>query len=354
MKVDDKMKKKKVKIRVIWVLAVFSVLFMIACADSDNDGGWINDNWMMESDQSWFTENDHGTHDKMVEWWYFTGDTKTAENQRFGFEFTIFKTLIGGAETYMGHLAISDVENTIHYFIEEIVPGSGITDVGTLEIPCGALDLTYDTEEGFSLIGTKGPVGIDMAVTPTLSPILHGEDGTVTMPDGNLSYYYTFANAETSGTLTVNEETYSVTGRTWMDHQWGDFRAATSSWDWFSIRFDDGGALMLFNFDDTGTAHATYRDANGIITKTTNCEINEIPSSRNFQDESASYSLGWELVIDDLNMDIVVDPLFDAQSLYGNIIKSYWEGLCSVTGTIDGVSTTGSAYVELTGYDIVE
>lgn len=300
--------------------------------------------------ESWLVSEDHGSHDKLVEWWYFTGDTYTGEGQRFGYEFTIFKTLFFGVETFTGHIAITDAGNKAHYFQEKIETSSNITPNGTLKLSADSLDLSIDLESCFHLKAATETIGMDIVVTPTCPPLLNGVDGIVEMPDGNSSYYYSFTNADSSGTLTVNGESYKVEGRSWMDHQWGDFRASGSTWDWFSIRFEDGGALML-SYSGDNSGHLTYRDCDGEILRTSDYEIKELSSSRDFEDENAIYRLGWQIVVKELDLDIIVDPIFDAQSFYGDIIKSYWEGLCDVTGTFKGENVTASAYVELTGYD---
>ena len=51
---------------------------------------------------------------------------------------------------------------------------------------------------------------------------------------------------DATGSLTLGDETFDVTGTAWFDHQWGDFIAVGGGgWDWFAINLDDGTDLML-------------------------------------------------------------------------------------------------------------
>ncbi|TMQ04140.1 MAG: hypothetical protein E6J90_52205, partial [Deltaproteobacteria bacterium] len=52
---------------------------------------------------------DDGPHDRLTEWWYYTGHLRTDDGRRFGFEFVIFRAERGGFPvTWASHLAITD------------------------------------------------------------------------------------------------------------------------------------------------------------------------------------------------------------------------------------------------------
>src|ERR1700694_30082 len=63
---------------------------------------------------------DHFTHpDFQTEWWYYTGNLKSADGRRFGFELTFFRQAVSRDPTkvaawevqdlYLAHLALSDL-----------------------------------------------------------------------------------------------------------------------------------------------------------------------------------------------------------------------------------------------------
>ena len=73
---------------------------------------------------------DHGPHPEFQsEWWYFTGNLDSEENQHFGFQLTFFRQTVSNDTTtresgwasneiYMGHLALTDVSNKKFYSYE--------------------------------------------------------------------------------------------------------------------------------------------------------------------------------------------------------------------------------------------
>jgi predicted secreted hydrolase len=302
---------------------------------------------------------DHGPHfDVLNEWWYFTGETLTTEGKTLGFEFTIFKRWVESRNdfAYLGHLAVSDPETAEHLFAEVATstPVSGIEE-GKADIAIDDFSYSFRKYEGFRIQAEAGELSVDLSLTPTRTALPHGEDGIIVMGDGIDSHYYSFTNLLTAGNISVRGVEHLVSsGRTWMDHQWGDYTLFGLYWDWFSMRFEDGGALMLFQFrdifDQVVRSTWTYRPATGPVQYG---EGFSLQAARTYEDENGdcTYPIDWIVDLQDIDAQLVVSPLFDEQSLYEVMTPLYWEGLCSVEGTLRGESVTGSAYVELTGYE---
>jgi len=72
---------------------------------------------------------DHFSHpDFQTEWWYYTGNLKSADGHRFGFELTFFRQAVTrdpaktGAwdmkDLYLAHLALSDLDGGKFYHAE--------------------------------------------------------------------------------------------------------------------------------------------------------------------------------------------------------------------------------------------
>jgi predicted secreted hydrolase len=301
---------------------------------------------------------DHGPHcGSLNEWWYFTGEALTTEGKTLGFEFTIFKRWVGGLKgfVYLGHLAVSNPEIVEHYFAE--VPTlHPIPDIkaGKTEITINNFSYSFSESEGIVLQAEAGKLSVNLSLTPTMAVLPHGQDGIIVMGDGINSYYYSFTNLMTEGSISVNDFEYVVSsGRTWMDHQWGNYTVLGMIWDWFSLRLNDGSALMLFqfrdSFDNVVKRNWTYRPENGAIKYGEDFYL-EAASFYDEENGKSIYPLDWIVEVPDIDAHFVVTPLFDEQSLYDVITPDYWEGLCSVEGTITNQKIDGSAYVELTGY----
>src|SRR5690606_21333644 len=72
---------------------------------------------------------DHASHPEFkIEWWYYTGNLKTAEGRRFGYQVTFFRVGVDPSpinpsrwavrDLFMAHLAVSDVEGRRYRFDE--------------------------------------------------------------------------------------------------------------------------------------------------------------------------------------------------------------------------------------------
>ena len=302
---------------------------------------------------------DHGPHfDAINEWWYFTGEVLTQQEKILGFEFTIFKRWVGGqiGFAYLGHLAISDPQISEHYFAE-MPTFSSVPDSkpGKTEIVINDFSYGFSGSAGITLQAEAGNLSVKLFLTPTMDVLPHGQDGIIDMGDGLNSFYYSSTNLKTEGYMSVNGfEHVVLSGRTWMDHQWGNYSLFGMIWDWFSLRLEDGSAFMLFQFrnivDNVVRTHWTYRTADESVTYGKEFSVQ---ATRVYEDEKgkSTYPIDWIVEVPDINADFLVTPLFDEQSLYYVMTPRYWEGLCSVEGSVNGEKINGSAYVELTGYE---
>jgi len=301
---------------------------------------------------------DHGPHaDVRNEWWYFTGTAAIDNGSIIGFEATLFKRLVSRRKgiAAVGHVAVSLPDTREHIFSETVTPPpvDGIEE-GATELALTDFYYRFSDDGGIAVAGTGPACAVDLHLTPLTDPVLHGNDGSITMGDGMPSYYYSFPNLATAGTIRVRDRTYAiVSGRTWMDHQWGNFTFLGMRWDWFSLRFDDGGSLMLFQFRNGRGAPVsavwTRHTASGDVITGSGADI---ASSRVFVDDNRTcvYPLEWTIEVPGMHGIFSVRPLFDKQAIYSDITPDYWEGLCSVSGSIGGEPAAGFSYAELTGY----
>jgi predicted secreted hydrolase len=79
--------------------------------------------------------------------------------------------------------------------------------------------------------------------------VLHGENGLSAKgtETGSATYYYSLTRLLTEGTITIEGQTYTVSGTTWKDHEFGTqaLGANALGWDWFGLQLDDNRELML-------------------------------------------------------------------------------------------------------------
>ncbi len=251
--------------------------------------------------------------------------------------------------TYVTHLALTDISNQKHTFSHIVKPAAAIPKEGELAIDANGVSCVFSPVTGFNIKGSAENITMDLHLQPQTKPVSHGVDGKIVMPDKKISYYYSFPNLKTYGNIKLNGTVYYATGRSWMDHQWGPFTTYYFNWNWFSIRLNDGGSLMLFDFKD-GRTYSTYRDAKGTIIRNFAFSLEANDTTRYYYDGYSRYTLGWTIKIPAINANITVNPLMDEQSIYGIPCSPYWEGLSAVQGTIGGKPISASAYVELVTY----
>ena len=320
---------------------------------------------------------DFGAHpDYQTEWWYYTGNLETAEGRPFGFQLTFFRIALAPTEAmretfatsdwatnqvYFAHFTISDVAE--ENFLEAEVFSRGavglagaqatpyrvwINEWQAQETADGLVRLTASTEEA----------ALDLTLTQTLPPILHGDAGLSQKGEaaGNASHYYSLVQQEAEDTVTVGDEPFTVTGKAWKDHEYSTsaLEADAIGWDWFSLQFDNEAALMLFEIRlEDGSiepwSSGTYVAPDGTVRPLRygdwEITINDTWTS---PQSGGEYPAGWRIRVPEVGIDISGEPLMADQEL--NVSTTYWEGAVEFSGALQGEPASAQGYIELTGY----
>ncbi len=320
--------------------------------------------------------HDHAAHPGFRnEWWYFTGILRDAASREFGFEITFFRFRLPGQQDSSGepadswrqphviiiHFAVSDIENDRFYHEERMArQGAGVAGFRDDPISVYADNwiLQNDGDEGvWRIEAASESIAINLALKPSIAPILNGENGLSrkSATVGNASYYYSQPLLQTSGQLTVNGRNYEVAGTSWLDREWSSSALAADQqgWDWFALTLENKTTLMIYglrNADGETDTHSggTLRYPNGKIRILTAADF-ELDVLSHWQSPSgARYPAHWQLSVPHEQLSLDVRPKMANQELTG--LVRYWEGAVGVTGTLAGEETVGEGYVELTGY----
>jgi len=295
---------------------------------------------------------DHCFHTNDNEWVYFSGVIETREGKEFGLMFTIFQFPgLRGGYFYPSMLGVSDPRIPRFYRAQTWCQNGtvGRTPDGLPWVDAGDSEFIWSSPDNLHLASSASTwdatsLFMQMDLKPTKDILLHGGDGFIPMADGIPSGYYSMTNlVPTNGTLTIGDQRHTIIGgRIWMDHQWGDWTAAAYAWDWFSLRFDDGGALMLFQTRDADEAvvggNWTYRDKDDLVYYGTDFKVVAKRMVKNSP-------IDWTITLPSIEAEFEVKPLFDDQTFTG-----LWEGLCQVSGRVGTSQLAGQAFVELSGY----
>ena len=346
---------------------------------------------------------DDGPHDRLTEWWYYTGHLHTDTGRRFGFEAVVFRAERGSVPpSWAAHLALTEEPDglaggSFHYAQRsEIGPqvdrsprdASGNPTGFDLQVaglnPRLVVNGAPATAAPWRLAGANGSDRIEAALAPeevggagaafglqldlesTKAPALHDGDGFVDFGPAGSSYYYSRTRLTATGTLDLDGEQLSVEGIAWFDHQWGDFvSVGGGGWDWFAINLGDGTDLTMSLVRDADGAvllkYGTIVDSDGLATHLGDSDftieaLGYWPSPRS----GHTYVVGWFITVPSglrsAPAQIELEPTVFDQELDTRPTTgvAYWEGSqhVIVTGLEDrpGGNPSGEAYVEMTRY----
>jgi predicted secreted hydrolase len=319
---------------------------------------------------------DEAPHDRLTEWWYYTGHLREVGGDRkFGFEFVIFRAERGSFPvTWASHLALTDETAGLFYYDQrsEIGPQvdlrasqgfdlaiSGTNDVG---MPSGASPWQMSGLGGSdSLSATSDRIHLDLDLDAVHDqPALHDGDGWIDFREAGSSYYYSWTRMNATGTIAAggDDALIAVEGEAWFDHQWGDFIAVGGGgWDWFAINLDDGTDVTI---SLVRAADGTYPLIYGTLVRPDG-SFEHLPreaftvetlDSWTSPHTGATYPSGWRIEVPAEQLEItltptVLDQELDTRPTTGVV---YWEGSQHLEATRAGSTLSGEAYVELTGY----
>jgi len=334
---------------------------------------------------------DDGPHDRLTEWWYYTGHLVAADGRLFGFEAVIFRAERGAVPvTWASHLALTDETAGRFLYAQrtQVGPAADRSPRDAAGTPTG-FDLAvvgFDPADPSSVervpwhlaggdgvdrvqaglspteaTAAGGSFGLDLGLRSTKPPALHDGIGWIDFGPAGGSYYYSRTRMAVTGILALDGSPLSVTGTAWFDHQWGDFiSVGGGGWDWFALNLDDGTDLMFSIVRDADRkpvlVYGTRVDAVGAVTHldATGFAIDGRGlwgSPRT----GITYPSGWTIDARQslgllLNLRSTVDDQeLDTRPTTGVV---YWEGSNVVSGSKLGQAApvSGEAYVELTGY----
>ncbi len=208
-----------------------------------------------------------------TEWWYFTGNLRTAEERRFGYQLTLFRVAVtpeppasesawATNQTYMAHFAVTDVAADGFYHDERFARGAlGLAGVNPRPFRAWLEDWHVTEDTGSVARGCEGCLNlrisagnddadIALSLTSVKPAARHGDNGLSQKSGtaGNASYYYSLTRLATTGTVRIGRQTHTVTGNSWFDHEWSTsaLEDDQAGWDWFSLQLSGQDELMLF------------------------------------------------------------------------------------------------------------
>ena len=160
----------------------------------------------------------------------------------------------------------------------------------------------------------------------------------------------------TEGEIIIGNVIYQTSGLSWMDHEFSTSALTKEQigWDWFSLQFDDGNELMLFQIRKQDGSIDLFSSGTWIADNDETVSLGrddffiQVLDHWKSNKSGGDYPSRWLLKVDNLKLELNLEPLISDQEM--NLLYTYWEGAVRVTGKRNGLSVSGFGYVELTGY----
>ena len=265
-------------------------------------------------------EEEFLSHDKCSEWWYCTGYLRgDTENRIFGYQFTLAKVRLLGLKFHLLICSVTDFAAQKHYNIQTPIFFSKDVTANNQLIAVGSHIRVELSPNAHSSMGHMrlhmegGSFALDTEMDAVKPPVWHCDDGVLEMGVQGVpkerTYYYSFTNLATTGTLVLNGQTYAgLRGKTWFDRQGGTYTLTKNeaSWEWLSLRSFDNSEAMLFAFPQTG-----YQDGTRIAFDGSYHRLNDyhVEPHRIITYNKMKFSCGWTLTME--GKTYTLEPLAD-------------------------------------------
>ncbi len=324
---------------------------------------------------------DHAWHpDYRTEWWYYTGNLRADDGERFGFQVTFFRMAEDDGVEVQGEQSAWRAEHIFaaHAAISELTAGRFETGEKMSRAALGMAGVSADdgsfevfvngwraviTSRGHK-VSARGPrFSIDLELVPEKLPVLHGDSGYSRKGESptEASCYYSITRMRSSGKITVDGRERSVSGTSWMDHEFSSasLNPGSAGWDWFSLQLSDGSELMVYLIrEKTGgfgsVSSGTYVDHGGTVRHLGSGDFRiGILDTWKSPRTGAVYPSRWRMEVVPLGLRLEINPNMRDQEVQSpeTTRVTYWEGSVSAKGTTGRETpVTGEGYVELTGY----
>lgn len=325
---------------------------------------------------------DHGTHNATrTEWWYLTGHAQDSTGRPFGFQVTFFRSRVDAAQALPGrltarqllfaHAAITDVQGGQLHHDQRIARWNGQPPAQReggvwaseqdLHVVLRDWFLQRQPDGGYTTQVRGEGLAIELRARADQALLLQGEAGFSRKgpQPAQSSFYVSHPQLAVQGRLRLGDQTFTVNGRAWLDHEWSQalLHPEAVGWDWIGMNLDDGGSLTAFRLrrangsalwaggswrpaSDAQRSGAMYFGPDDVVFEPRRFWTS--PRTR------ARYPVEWSVrtPAGRYTVRAVIDPQeLDSRQSTGTV---YWEGLSDLLDAQG--QRVGRGYLEMTGY----
>jgi predicted secreted hydrolase len=349
---------------------------------------------------------DHFSHPEFqTEWWYYTGNLRSHDGRRLGFELTFFRQAADrsrrastlqsapapgetqarpsrpsaeagqvrqGAsswdvrDVYLAHFALSDIDGgTFHHAERVNRAGPGIAGIDPSSGTIWNGNWSARIEGNRHALAAVAPrFRLSLELDSQKPPVIQGVDAVSQKAEGpgQASHYVSFTRLVGKGAIEVGGRRLDVEGTAWMDHEFFSSQMGPDQrgWDWLGLQLDDGSELMVYRLRrNDGTADrfssGTVIEKDGRSVHLRAADFTMTPAGETWVSPAsqAVYPVAWRIAVPSHGLDLAIRTPLASQELAGRLgfTPVYWEGSVSATGSRRGTPVAGIGYLEMTGYD---
>ena len=300
---------------------------------------------------------DEAPHHDNTEWWYFSGHLRGfdifGKPHRYGYELVFFQFNFPNQSqpSYQGNFAITDLSSGKFKYEQKIVAQPIPNEENGFNLSISPWHMKGGG--GFDSLAanfTDGSYSVRLGETSIEPVVLHGNGGLIQYGPFGTSFYYSWTELWTFGTVIDHGVPVAVIGESWMDHQWYN-PLALGGWTWFSIQLKNGTQYMLYfirdgqnRLDQVVATEVT----DGRTVHLSPDSVSETPAgSWTSPVTGISYPSGWTVNVP--GGVLKVTPLQKDQELVvaASLAGAYWEGDSAVSGVVNGLPVQGVGYTEV-------
>ncbi|WP_078085598.1 lipocalin-like domain-containing protein [Microbulbifer mangrovi] len=304
---------------------------------------------------------DMGPHPEYrLEWWYLTANLQSAEGERFGVQWTLFRSGIRPGpfqekapgwkrnEIWLAHAALSRPQE--HHFADRAARG-GTAQAGVEVSPFKAWIDHWELEsldaETWQLVVDEGDFRYRLKIQPQRPVVLNGDGGfSAKSSAGGGSMYFSYPLQVTEGEIQIGDSVYAVTGQGWFDREWSSqyLKPEQEGWDWMALHLDDGRHLMLFRVRGLEDFYSATLVAADGTSRALDAEEFSMHPVQLRKSRFGEVPVAWGVKVPSVQLNLLVRSWPGDYWNPGTL--RYWEGPVLVGG-----SHTGEGYLEMTGYE---
>lgn len=281
-------------------------------------------------------------HKRIHEWWYMTGYFYDEDNNLYSYQYTVISPTYLFFRPKVLMLALTDFKNDKHYYNQrmKLFTSFKIND-NSLEFLNSKIE---KVDNNLYLKAEADDFSLDLKNSLNKKAIWHSDNGIIKMGTDrkeDTTFYYSYTNMNTEGTITLNGKKIKVKGKSWFDKQGGTFKVfdVNTHWEWFSLRFYDDEELMLFSYPRNPKFNdGTYIKKDNTKERVSNYSL----EAHNFVEARGyKFSNNWTLIVPGIK-----EEKYEIKAISdGQINLAYYEQLCKIYNEED--KEVGLCFVEL-------